>query len=262
MAEPKIGLALGSGGARGLAHIGILKVLEEEKIPVSMIAGSSIGSLIGSFYGAGQKVDELEKISVAFQRKYFLDFTVPKLGFIVGNRIKDFIRIFTYNKNIEDLHIPVSIVATDIHTGERVVFRHGPVADAVRASIAIPGIFVPEKINGRLLVDGGVIDRVPISVVKEMGADIVIGVDVAGFKKNPQITTIYDIILQSIDIMQMEIVKKREYDSDIMIRPPVQMYSSYSFTNAEEIIKAGEEEARKHVDEIRNAMRKWKESQN
>ncbi|WAA13703.1 patatin-like phospholipase family protein [Fervidibacillus halotolerans] len=262
MAEPKIGLALGAGGARGLAHLGVLKVFEQEKIPISYIAGSSIGAIVGSFYAAGQKIEQLEKFSIAFKRKYFLDFTVPKLGFIAGNRLKDFIRIFSYNKNIEDLHIPVAIVATDIETGEKVVFRKGPVADAVRASIAIPGIFTPEKIDGRMLVDGGVVDRVPVSVVKEMGADIVIGVDVAGFKKNAQIQSIYDIILQSIDIMQMEIVRNRGYKSDVIIQPPVQMFSSYSFTNVEEIIQLGEKEAKKRMKDIHSVIKKWKESKN
>ncbi|WAA10614.1 patatin-like phospholipase family protein [Fervidibacillus albus] len=259
MAKPRIGLALGAGGARGLAHIGVLKVLEREKIPISMIAGSSIGALVASFYAAGQRLDQLEKFSVAFRRKYFLDFTVPKLGWIAGNRIKDLIRMFTYNKNIEDLKIPIAIVTTDIETGERIVFRKGSIADAVRASIAIPGIFTPERIDGRMLVDGGVVDRVPISVVKEMGADIVIAVDVTGFKKNAKIQTIYDIILQSIDIMQMEVVRNRGDDADVMIHPPVQMYSSYLFTDAEEIIKHGEDEAKKRLNEIQSVIKNWKE---
>ncbi|MCU9612218.1 patatin-like phospholipase family protein [Caldibacillus lycopersici] len=257
---PKIGLALGSGGARGLAHIGVIKVLEEANIPIHMIAGSSIGSLIGAFYAAGHNVEEMLKITSAFKRKYFLDITIPKLGFIAGNRIKDFIRLFTYNKNIEDLSIPLAITATDIHTGEKVIFKQGPIADAVRASIAIPGIFVPETWNGRVLVDGGVIDRVPVSVVKEMGAEIIIAVDVAGLKKNASITTIYDVILQSIDIMQLELVKNRENQSDIMIQPIVEQFGSYSFGQATEIILAGEEAAKKYIDTIKSLISRWKES--
>ncbi|MBY0144595.1 patatin-like phospholipase family protein [Neobacillus niacini] len=259
MKRPIIGLALGSGGARGFAHLGVIKVLKEAGIPIDLIAGSSMGALVGSFYGAGIEIDRLYKLSTAFKRKYFLDFTVPKMGFIAGKRVKDFIKVFTHSKNIEDLSIPLGIVATDLLTGEKVVFKKGPVAEAVRASISIPGIFVPEKINGRILVDGGVSDRVPVSVAKEMGADIVIAVDVSRVKRNAEITSIYDVIMQSIDIMQTEILINREIASDIMIRPPVEVYSSRAFTNIDEIIILGEEEAIKQIDLIKNVIEEWKE---
>jgi NTE family protein len=258
MERPKIGLALGSGGARGFAHLGVIKVLKEAGIPIDLIAGSSMGALVGSFYGAGIELDRLYKLSTAFKRKYFLDFTVPKMGFIAGKRVKEFIRVFTHGKNIEELSIPIGIVATDLLTGEKVVFKQGPVAEAVRASIAIPGIFVPEKYNGRILVDGGVSDRVPVSIAKEMGADIVIAVDVSRVKRNAEITSIYDVIMQSIDIMQTEIINYREIASDIMIRPPVEVYSSRAFTNIEEIIALGEEEAKKNLDLIKRVIKEWK----
>lgn len=261
MVRPKIGLALGSGGARGFAHLGVIKVLREAGIPVDLIAGSSMGALVACFYGAGIDMDRLYKLSGAFKRKYYLDFTVPKMGFIAGNRIKEFIRLFTHGKNLEELDIPVAVVATDLIAGEKVIFRDGPISDAVRASISIPGILVPEKLNGRILVDGGVADRVPVSVVKEMGADIVIAVDVAKVKKNAEITSIFDVIMQSIDIMQKELVISREAASDIMIRPHVEMYSSRAFTNIEEIIKIGEDEARKHLSQIQNVIDQWKETE-
>ncbi|MCA1053399.1 patatin-like phospholipase family protein [Rossellomorea aquimaris] len=259
MKKPKIGLALGSGGARGFAHLGVLKALVDEGIPIDMIAGSSMGALVGCMYGVGHRMEDLYKLSTTFRRKYYLDFTVPKMGFIAGKRIKEFIQLFSHNKNIEDLNIPVSVVATDITNGEKVVFTSGPVSSAVRASIAIPGIFVPEKIDGRLLVDGGVIDRVPVSVVKEMGADIVIGVDVSHVKRNAEITTIYDVIMQSIDILQLEIVAHREIASDFMIRPHVEMYSTRAFKNIEEIIDMGEEEARKVIPSIKKTLEEWEE---
>ncbi len=258
MEHPKIGLALGSGGARGFAHLGVIMALEDAGIPIHLIAGSSMGALVASFYGAEIDLNRLYKLSTAFKRKYFLDFTVPKMGFISGKKIKEFIKVFTHGKNIEDLSIPIAIVATDLLTGEKVVFNQGPVADAVRASISIPGIFVPEKINGRILVDGGVSDRVPISVVKDMGADIVIAVDVSRVKRNAEITTIYDVIMQSIDIMQIEIINNREISADIMIRPPVEIYSTRAFTNIEEIINLGKEEAQKQIKQIETIIEKWK----
>lgn len=258
MEHPKIGLALGSGGARGFAHLGVIKALKDAGIPIHLIAGSSMGALVASFYGAGIDLDRLYKLSTAFKRKYFLDFTVPKMGFISGKKVKEFIKVFTHGKNIEELSIPVGIVATDLLTGEKVVFQTGPVADAVRASISIPGIFVPEKQNGRILVDGGVSDRVPVSVAKEMGADIVIAVDVSRVKRNAEITSIYDVIMQSIDIMQAEIINNREIAASVMIRPPVEIYSSRAFTNIEEIINHGEEETKKHLNQIKTLIEQWK----
>lgn len=258
MEHPKIGLALGSGGARGFAHLGVIKALVDAGIPIHLIAGSSMGALVASFYGAGIDIDRLYKLSTAFKRKYFLDFTVPKMGFIAGKKVKEFIKVFTHGKNIEELSIPIGIVATDLLTGEKVVFQTGPVADAVRASISIPGIFVPEKYNGRILVDGGVSDRVPVSVAKEMGADIVIAVDVSRVKRNDEITSIYDVIMQSIDIMQAEIINNREIAASVMIRPPVEIYSSRAFTNIDEIINLGEEEANKHIEQIQAVIEQWK----
>jgi NTE family protein len=258
MRQPVIGLALGSGGARGFAHLGVIKVLKEEGISVDVIAGSSMGALVGCFYGAGLDIDRLYKLAGAFKRKYYLDFTVPKMGFLAGKKVKELIRLFTHGKNLEDLDIPVRVVATDLKSGEKVVFSKGPIADAVRASISIPGIFTPEKLEDRLLVDGGVIDRVPVSVVEEMGADLIIAVDVSRVKTSSDITSIFDVIMQSLDIMQMELVSNREIASDIMIRPHVEMYSSRAFTNIEDIIRIGEEEARKQVPRIKEAIQNWK----
>jgi len=258
--EPKIGLALGSGGARGFAHLGVLKVLRENGIPIDLIAGSSMGAVVGTLYAAGTSIERLYQFALAFKRKYYLDYTVPKMGFISGNRVKELIRLFTHQKHFHQLNIPVAVVATDLYDGKKVIFKEGPVADAVRASIAIPGIFVPEKIDGRLLVDGGVVDRVPVSVVKEMGADIVIAVDVSHVKKNEDITSIFDVILQSLDIMQDELVHHREIASDVMIRPHVEQYSSRAFTNIKEIIEIGETEAQKHVEKIQDLIVKWKET--
>ncbi|WP_066252550.1 patatin-like phospholipase family protein [Neobacillus drentensis] len=258
MEHPKIGLALGSGGARGFAHLGVIKALKDAGIPIHLIAGSSMGALVASFYGAGIDMERLYKLSTAFKRKYFLDFTVPKMGFISGKKVKEFIKVFTHGKNIEELDIPIGIVATDLLTGEKVVFQTGPVSDAVRASISIPGIFVPEKYNGRILVDGGVSDRVPVSVAKEMGADIVIAVDVSRVKRNAEILSIYDVIMQSIDIMQAEIINNREIAASVMIRPPVEIYSSRAFTNIDEIINLGEEEAKKSLHQIKTVIDQWK----
>nr|WP_269448546.1 patatin-like phospholipase family protein [Metabacillus kandeliae] len=259
--EPKIGLALGSGGARGFAHLGVLKILKDSQIPVSMIAGSSMGALIGGIYASGIELDRMYKLAEAFKRKYYLDFTIPKMGFIAGKRVEELIKVFTMGKNIEDLAIPLAIVATDLYEGKKVVFKTGAVSKAVRASIAIPGIFVPVKADGRLLVDGGVIDRVPVSVVKEMGADLVIGVDVSRVKQHEDIQSIFDVIMQSLDIMQEELLHHRETVSDLMMKPSVEQYSSRAFTSIQEIIGIGEQEALKHLPKIKLLISQWKEQQ-
>ncbi|WP_101843781.1 patatin-like phospholipase family protein [Halobacillus sp. Marseille-P3879] len=262
MKQPKVGLALGSGGARGFAHLGVLKTLTAHNIPIDMIAGSSMGALAGALFASGQKIDDLYKLALTFKRKYYLDFTVPKMGFIQGRRIKEYIRLFTFGKNIEEFTIPLSIVATDLVAGKKKVFQTGSASDAVRASIAIPGIFVPERIAGRLYIDGGVIDRVPVSVVKDMGADIVIAVDCAHSTAEPTIHSIYDVIIQSIDIMQDELASVTgitDY-TDFMIRPDVERFSSRAFRDIEEIVKEGEKAAAKEVDRILEKIRDWKGS--
>ncbi|WP_078554884.1 patatin-like phospholipase family protein [Bacillus alkalicellulosilyticus] len=258
--RPKIGLALGSGGARGFAHIGVLKVLEEENIPIDYLAGSSMGALVAALYGAGHSVANLERFATLFKRKYYIDFTVPKMGFITGKKVTELIRILSKHKKIEQLSPSVQIVATDLLKGERVIFKEGSVAQAVRASISIPGIFVPVKMGDTLLVDGGVIERVPVSVTKEMGADITIASDVSFFSTNKEIISIYDVILQTIDIMEREVVKNREVDATIMIKPMVKQVSAIAFTNVEEYIALGEEQARKQIPFIQHEIEKWKEN--
>jgi NTE family protein len=257
-ARPKIGLALGSGGARGMAHIGILKVLEEHAIPIDYIAGSSIGALVGSLYCVGHTPDQLRKFTTHFPQKYWLDYTVPKMGFVTGDKLKEIIRLLTKQKNIEEAQIPCSIVATNLKKGERKVFTQGPIAEAVRASISIPGIFVPEVIDGEYYVDGGVIDRVPVSVVKEMGADLVIAVDVSFFESSHAITSIFDVIAQSIDVMEREILRYRMLDADLMLRPNVGYYSTNKFSEVSQIIDEGERTALEMIPSIKNMIREWK----
>jgi NTE family protein len=259
VSEPKIGLALGSGGARGFAHVGVLKALIDEGIQIDLIAGSSMGSLIAAFYGAGYDMNTMVKLATSFRRKYYLDFTLPKMGFIAGRKVKDLVKFFTKGKNIEDLSIPVGIVATDLIKGEKKVFKSGNLSDAVRASISIPGIFVPEMIDGRLYIDGGVIDRVPVTVAKDMGADFVIAVDVSPFEAEPQISSIQDVIIQSIDIMQRELVRHMTMDAKVIIRPKTEQFSSRAFQNINDIIACGEREARKCIPQIKEEIQKWKE---
>lgn len=255
--KPKIGLALGSGGARGFAHIGVLKVLDEHQIPIDYLAGSSMGSFIGALYANDIQPHMMEKLALNLKRKHWLDLTVPNMGLVAGQKAKELFRLLTHGKNIEDLSKPLAIVATDIETGERVVFREGPVDQAIRASTSIPGIFVPERVGDRLLVDGGVIDRVPITVTKEMGADLVIAVDVAHFDVKMKVSSIFEVIAQAIDVMEREILRHRMLSADLVIRPDVGHHSSISYTGIEEIIAEGEKAALEHIDQIKELIENW-----
>lgn len=254
---PKIGVALGSGGARGLAHIGVLKVFQEHQIPISCISGSSMGSIIAALYANGNDLDMVEKLATSLKRKHWTDLTVPKLGFIEGEKIKEIIRLLTHGKNIEDLNIPLGIVAVDIEAGEKVVFTKGSVADAVRASISIPGIFVPERVNGKLLVDGGVLERVPIPTIQQMGVDIIIAVDVGLYDAKMEVKTIFDVLSQAIDIMERENYHHQIIDADYVIRPKVGHISTLAFTNMQSIIDEGTKAARESINEIKKIIDNW-----
>ncbi len=175
----KLGLALGSGSARGWAHIGVIRALIEAGIRIDYVAGTSIGAVVGAIYASGN-IEALEEIVLQLDWKQiasFLDVVFPKSGLIDGNRISEFIRTHVGAKNIEDLSLPFCAVSTDLITGNEVVIKDGDIIEAVRASISVPGIFTPVRKGDMILVDGGLVNPVPVSVVREMGADLVIAVD-------------------------------------------------------------------------------------
>jgi NTE family protein len=175
----KIGLALGSGSARGWAHIGVIRALNDAGIQLDYVAGTSIGALVGAVYASGN-IDSLEEVVLKLDWKqiaYFLDVVFPKSGLIDGNKVADFIRTHVEEINIEELPLPFSAISTNLATGSEVVIQKGDIIEAVRASISVPGIFTPVRKNGTILVDGGLVNPVPVNVVRKMGADFVIAID-------------------------------------------------------------------------------------
>jgi len=251
---PKVGLALGSGGARGFAHIGVLKVLKEAGIPIHCIAGSSMGSLIGCIYAVHENPHMMEKLAIHLKPKHWIDFTVPRMGLVAGEKVSELIRILTHGKRLEQLRMPVAVVATDLETGQEIVFTEGPIDKAVRASIAIPGIFNPVLDEGRVLVDGGVVNRVPIKVVKDLGADVVIAVDVVAEVPKIEIQSLFDVISQTIDVMERHVYQGQAALADLLIQPKVGHVSSTDFGQAAHCILAGEAAAREKIDEIRRLV--------
>ncbi|MDI3257179.1 MAG: patatin-like phospholipase family protein [Kyrpidia sp.] len=238
MSRPKIGLALGAGSARGFAHIGVLQVLEEHRIPVDYLAGASMGALVAALYASGIGPADLGKLAISLPRRSWVDPTVPKMGLVSGDKITEVIRFLTKGMSLEKMSPPLWVVATDLERGERVVFRKGPAYRAVRASISIPGIFVPMVSEGRLLVDGGVIEWVPVRTAREMGADVVVAVDVGKGQAGP-VRHIFDVILQSIDIMERQMVNVRLPEADVVIQPDLGTIGSTAFGQAEAMIERG-----------------------
>lgn len=236
----KVALALGSGGLRGLAHIGVLRILARYGVPVDYVAGCSIGALIGSLYCTGLDPETIRKIAVTLKRRHWLDFVIPKLGLIAGDRTLEMLRLLTRGKAFADLDIPFAAVATDLCQGNEIIFREGDVASAVRASISVPGIFQPFKMKDRTLIDGAVVNPTPVDVARLMGGDIVIGVDLVQAGSICNFDNIFDVILQSIDIVERQLAKQRQTDCDILIQPEVAQFSPSSFDRIDECIEAGE----------------------
>ncbi|QCX32232.1 patatin family protein [Caloramator sp. E03] len=214
----KVGLALGSGASRGLAHIGVIETLLKYGITIDMVSGSSIGALIGSLYCCDIDFKYVKALFKQLPKKAYLDVSVPRLGFIKGERIESILKLITKDCDFKDLKTPLSVVATDLKNKKEVIFTEGKVYEAVRASISVPGVFVPYFKDDMILVDGGVIERVPAKAVRKMGADIIIGVDVGFNLTSSNCKSIFDVLYESIDLMERELFLMKKQDADIMIR--------------------------------------------
>lgn len=253
--QPVVGLVLGAGSARGLAHIGVLQVLKEEEIDIDFIVGSSMGAMVGAIYTSGADLYMLEKMLDCMNTNLMLDVQVPRFGFVAGKRIDSFITLLTKNKSFDQLDPPLIAVATDLISGERVIFEQGPVVEAVRASISIPGVFTPVRKDDMVLVDGAVIDRLPVEVARDRGADIIIAVDVTfGPDKKVTIKNTIDVIMTSLDIMQKYHFDLCGSQADILIQPAVGNFASRDFENAKEIINLGRTATLDKVQEIKQKI--------
>lgn len=272
MPKRKIGLALGSGAARGLAHIGVLTVLQKEGVPIDMIAGTSAGAVVGALYARGKGPSLIKKIALDLSQMRLApltDLTLPKTGIIGGKKIEDwFGSVIGRDTQFGNLKIPFACVATDIMTGQEVVISEGLVVEAVRASISIPGIFTLAKQKGRYLVDGGLVNPVPVSVLKRMGADFIIAVNVipdimardrshwlgkqgAEVAKEPNI---FHILMQSIYIGTHALAKLSFEEADIVIEPRVAHIGPTDFHHAQECIQQGELATQKFISELKGKL--------
>ncbi|NTW66692.1 MAG: patatin-like phospholipase family protein [Nitrospirae bacterium] len=261
LARPKVALVLGGGAARGFAHIGVIRALEQEKVPIDLIVGTSVGSLIGAIYAYDANSMELEWTAFMLEKDSLFDYGLitafTGMGVAKGDKLEEFVKSKVPVANIENLKIPFAAVATDLNRGTSVVLDKGSVARAVRASSAIPGVFNPVEYQGRLLVDGGVIDSIPVSVAREKGADIVIAVDISMNVVNFNITNIVDVMLQSITIMGAVNAKTRKKEADVLISPKVGDVGMMDFTQKKRCMLAGIEATQKMMPEIKAKIEEW-----
>jgi NTE family protein len=249
-----ISLALGGGFSRGIAHIGVLKVLEEENIPIHSVAGTSVGALIGAAYCSGLSVQDLEEIASHVRFKHFARWTLSRYGFASNQRMIGFLNSVLKVKTFEELQIPLAVAATDFSTGEGIVFRSGPLVDPVRASCAYPGMFLPVKIDGRLLIDGMLAHAVPTRPLRESSTDPVLAVNLKGKwtgAEGPR--HLFDVIGQCFAIAQEMNCNLWRAAADLVIEPDVSEYKYDDFEHSADLIRSGEIAMRAALPEVR----KW-----
>lgn len=267
----EVGLALGSGAARGIAHIGVIKALREANIPIDLIAGTSMGALVGACYAADAQISVLEEIALRSNLRKMARLLDPKFAFfhtgiLHGSRVEGLLKPIIGELDFKQCVIPFSAVATDIITGSAVILNEGSLIKAVRASISIPVIFVPVNYNGRYLVDGGTINPVPADVVKSMGATFTIAVNVltnpkkrkypgtTGDRKSNKAPSIFNTLIRSLYIMEYEIVRASILKADIIIEPDVSRIEAYEFHRGQEAIEEGYKAAIAVMPEIKKLL--------
>jgi NTE family protein len=254
----RIALALGAGAAKGFAHIGVLKILEANKIPIHLILGTSAGSFVGSLYAYGYNAYQLQLLALSVEKGDILDFVIPDNGFIKGERLADYVNRMVKNTPLEKLPTPFYPVATDIQSGEEVVFGKGDTGTAVRASCSVPGVFRPVKIGDRLFVDGGVVSPVPVEAAKKYGADIVLAVDITSDVGGAKPENTIETLLQSVNIMYSRLALLQCSRADVLIKPKVGTIASSDFSKRHEAIMEGEKAAFEALPKIKEIIERLK----
>ena len=252
---PGIGLALGGGFARGYAHLGVLKIFEEQKIPISCISGSSIGSIVGAAYASGAPLGAIIGKCREIRFRDFARWRVSRFGLASNDRLEQVLHRSFDSRQLEHLKIPMAVVATDLDTGEPVLFRQGNLAEAIRASCAFPGLFEPVQIGTRYLADGGLVAPVPTRAARELGAEIVVGVSVGlhdGRRGAPR--NIFQVVSRAVSAAQKHQLEVWERHADLVLRPAVHSIAWDDFDRIDEAIEAGGTVARNALPQIRRLL--------
>ena len=238
---PKLGLALGGGAARGFAHIGVIQVLEENGIKPDLVVGTSAGSLVAAFYASGKTGAQLQWLADTMDESQLTDWTIPFMsrGMLRGEALGRYVNSQLNGAKIEDLKMPLGIVATDLQTGDGILFRRGDIATAVRASSAVPSVFEPVRIGNKDYVDGGLVSPVPVRSARQMGADIVIAVDISSRPEDAKTTDMLKVLLQTFSIMGKSISQLEMAQAEVVVRPALPDVGSAEFTARQKSIEAG-----------------------
>ena len=238
---PKLGLALGGGAARGFAHVGVIQVLEEAGIKPDVVVGTSAGSVVAAFYASGKDGAQLQKAAETMEEATITDWTVPLLGrgMMRGDGLARYVNKQTGNRRIEDFKMPLGIVATDLKTGEGILFQRGDVGTAVRASSSVPSVFEPVRIGNREFVDGGLVSPVPVRYARQMGAEYVLAIDISSPPESGKTGDMFDILMQTFTIMGKSINKLELRDADLVVRPALNDVGSADFKARRRSIEAG-----------------------
>ncbi|RZF21837.1 patatin [Halobacteriovorax vibrionivorans] len=236
----KIGVAFGGGAAKGIAHIGVLKAFEEKNIKISYVSGTSVGAIVASYYAFGKNYEDFQELAKKLNYKDSISWTIPKKGFFSTKSIREMIIKDLGDVNIEDAQIPLAICTTDISTGEQVIFHRGNLADAICASVCVPGAFIPQVIEGRTLVDGGITENVPVSPLYKMGAGIIVAVDLNGVQKYQEPDDTFAIISNAMDIAIDLRTREQIQDADIILSLDLSKYNRLNNSKCiEELINEG-----------------------
>ena len=238
---PKLGLALGGGAARGFAHIGVIQVLEENGIKPDLVVGTSAGSLVAAFYASGKTGAQLQWLADTMDESQLTDWTIPFMsrGMLRGEALGRYVNSQLNGAKIEDLKMPLGIVATDLQTGDSILFRRGDIATAVRASSAVPSVFEPVRIGNKDYVDGGLVSPVPVRSARQMGADIVIAVDISSRPEDAKTSDMLKVLLQTFSIMGKSISQLEMAQAEVVVRPALPDVGSAEFAARQKSIEAG-----------------------
>ena len=255
--KPKVALALGGGAARGFAHIGVIKALETNGIVPDFIVGTSAGSVVGALYAAGHGPFELQKLAIQLDESSVTDWSLFDRGVIKGEALERFINPNVGNRPIEGLKRRFAAVATDLQTGEPIIFQRGNTGTAVRASSSIPGVFPPVPIGGREYVDGGLVAPIPVREARSLGADIVIAVDISGRPSGKKNQGSLDVLLDTISIMGGALGKVELAGAEVVIRPDMRGLASTNFQQRHEAILEGEKVGFAAIPRVKEAIAAW-----
>lgn len=258
--EPVVALVLGGGGVKGFAHVGVIKVLESHGIKPNIVVGTSAGSFVGALYASGMTAFKLQSVALGMQETDIRDLTLSSQGFLVGEKLQQYVNTQVGNKAIQQFPVRFAAVATDLESGEKVAFNYGNAGQAVRASCSIPNVFLPARIGKRQFVDGGLVSPVPVLTARDMGADVVIAVDISARPRNGVAAMgWWSLLDQSINILSQQAIRTELAQADVVIQPSVQHADALNLDQRHEFLLEGEKVAQQVIPKVLAAIQASRE---